>query len=295
MAIAGATLVATVDENINTEFIARQIRITLGRIPFTFMAGAKRVEMAANNTKVYEHPIRDEVAKATPYTETDLVTSTPVTRTSVPVSTAKNLKATFLSIEAVELSMWAEFAGAIDEMTQANLRAVDDDFLSLADEFSATQGDAATVMTASNLILVHTTWRAQVASTREMPIMYMVGDAFRDLQQDALGNGAALFSSVVGVQLHGATNAVNQGEMSMFNNVRMVQTDNLPVGDVTGHSNMMIATGENDCAIAYPIQHGVRVEVAYREENQGWWVIASSNYGMGIVNDDAGLTFITQT
>jgi hypothetical protein len=294
MAIADSTIVSTVDENINPEWIAQQVRISLGRTPFTFRLGVIPVDLAPRNTKTYSHPIRDEIAKATPYTETDLVTSTQITRQTVKVTTKKVIKATFLSIEAVELSMWDEFSNAVDELTQANLRACDDDFLELADDFTNDVGSAAQTMTVRNLVAVHTAYRAQVRAINERPIMYFEGSVMGQLQDDAVTNGAALLGSTFGVQLQDATRNVNLGQVSTFNGVDMVTTTGLPAYNVTGISNMMIARGQLDGAIAMPYQHFPRIDQAWRPENQGWWVVGSFNYEVGIVNDLAGLTFGTR-
>jgi hypothetical protein len=293
MAIAGSTIVATVNENINPVWIAQQQRITIDRTPFTFTFGALRVDLASRNTKNYSTPIRDEMAKATPYIETDLVTSTPNTRTEVTIGTSKVIKATFLSIEAVELSMWSEFAGAIDELQQANMRAVDDDFLGLADDFTAFVGDNATTMTARNLISVHTAYRAQTKNVMSAPLMYFSTEAMAQLQDDSITNAASIFGSIVGPQLQEASQSVSLGKMSSWNGFDMITTDNLPVGDVTGKSNMVISRGEQQAAIAMPLQHGVRIEQAFRVENQGFWVVGTANFGMGIAQDKGGLTFIT--
>jgi hypothetical protein len=294
MAIANATLVANVNENINPKWIEQQQRISAGRSPFIFGLGVVQRDLSMMNTKVLSWPIRDEVAKASSYTETDLVTSTPIDRQAVEITTDKVLKATFLSIEAVELSMWDEFSGAIDELTQANLRAADDEYLELADDFSNDIGDSTAVFGIRQFVATQTAYRAQTRTVAGVPLMVLESSVLGQLHDDAVSNGAALLGSQFGPQLQAATDGLQLGELTRFMGVDIVPTTGLPPGDVNGISNMMHSTTDRDGSIAMPFQHRPRIDQAWRPENQGWWVICSFNFEVGIVNNLTGITIITK-
>jgi hypothetical protein len=290
-----ATTTTTAASTIYDEYISEISRATLGRIPVVYPLGVLRVPLLGKNSNQYDHNLRDEIGVATTLAETDEVTSTEITRSAASVSTATKAKSTFISKQNNRRSLWPEMANAAQELTSACARAIDADFLALASGFSSPIGNNATNHTVANLVTLFTAWRARVGSTMERPLIVMHGDAMRDLQLDAVSNAAAWFGAPAGIELNDATNAINQGVVATFNGVDMVSTDNIPVGDTTGWSNMMIARGNLEAAIAMPFEQEIQLETWYEAKRQGWWVIATVDYGVGEVNDLAGQTFITRT
>jgi hypothetical protein len=270
-------------------------RLTLGRIPVVYRLGALPVPLLGTNSNTYAHNLGDEIGVATILAETDEVTSTPLTQAKVEVSTATKAKSTFLSKQNNRRAIWGMLDWATDELTGSCARAIDTDFCNLAAGFSTPIGNAGQAMTVDFLVELFTTWRARVGSTMSRPLLVMHGDATRDLQQDAVNNAATWFGTQSGVQLHDAVSGLNQGVVTTFGNVDMVTSDRIPVGDVTGWSNMMIARGEEEAAIAMPFEQEIELEIWYEAKRQGWWVIATVDYGVGRVNDLAGQTFITRT
>jgi len=294
-AVTNATVAATVAENINTEWINATTVRSLNRKPYLYDLAVLKRDLRGKNTATYSHPILAEIAAAGSHTETDLVTSVKIDRSDVTVGTAVYYQATMLSYPAIQRSMWTEFEVAISEVTGACKRKINDDFVALATGFSNSIGSNATNFTVSNLVTMTTTWRAQTASTQEMPILFAHGDQFRDLNNDAISNGAAIFGNTMGVQLVDAVGSTNQGQLAVFNGVRLVSTDDMPVGDTTGWTGMLLATGENDAAIALAINQDIMVEISHLPERLGYYVIASVDYGIGEVNDTAGLGVISRT
>jgi hypothetical protein len=293
--VTDATTTTTAASTIYDEWISEVSRQTLGRIPVVYPLGVLRVPLLGTNSNTYTHNLRDEIAAAVALAETDEVVSTEITRAATQVSTATKAVATFISKQVRRRSVWAEMADSAEELTSSCARAIDADFTALASGFSAPIGNSATNHSVSNLVTLFTTWRTRVGSTMEAPLLVMHSDAMRDLQLDAVNNAAAWFGASMGVQLYDAVNGLNQGQVSTFNGVDMVVSNRIPVGDTTGWSNMMIARGGKEAAIAMPFEQPIELEVWYDAKRQGWWVIATVDYGVGEVNDLAGQTFITRT
>ena len=293
--VANATTTTSAASVIYPQFISPIVRRTLGRIPTIYQLGVIRVDLRGRNSDTYRHTLRDQIARATTLAETDEVVSTEITRAHAEVSTDMKAVATFVSDQADVRSLWAEGVSAIEELTRSCARAIDLEFVNTATGFSAPIGDAATAHTVQNLVELFTTWRARVGSTSSKPLLCMHGDAMRDLQQDAVSNAAAWFGTEMGVQLHDATNGLNQGVVTTFGGVDMVVSDDMPVGDTTGWSNMMIARGDQEGVITMPFEHPIEVEMWREPKRKGTWFIGTVNYGVGEVNDLAGQTFITRT
>jgi hypothetical protein len=293
--VANATTTVSADSVIYDEFISPIVRETLGRIPVVYRLGALTVPLIGTNSNNYRHTLGDQVGVAVTLAETDEVTSTELTSSHVEVSTETKAIATFISRQNNRRSIWSDMARAARELTSACARAIDADFLALATGFSSPIGNNAQVMTVENLVELQTTYRSRTGSTMERPLLVMHGDTMRDLHSDSVKNGAPWFGTELGVQLHNATGGINQAQVTTFGALDMVVTDGIPAGDTTGWSNMMIARGLQEAAIAMPFEQDIQLETWYEAKRQGWWVIATVDYGMGEVNDLAGQTFITRT
>jgi hypothetical protein len=293
--IANATTLASLDDLIITEFIQRQSGISLGRAPTVYQLGVLRVPLAGTNSNVYAHPLRDEVAPATVKTETDEAAVVEITTTENTVSTQMIAQAAFVSDEANQDSLWAALAAAAEEVTWACAKKIDADFLALMSGFSSPIGNNATVHDVLNFVAVQTAWTARIESSPEMPLMIMHPDARRDLQQDSVSNAASWFGASSGLQFHDAVRGVNNGRVTTFDNINMVTASGGPVGDTTGWSNAMIIPCGRNAAIAMPILQGIQLEFQREALRKGGYVVATARYGVGEVDDNAGLTFITRT
>jgi hypothetical protein len=293
--VANATTLASLDDVIITEFINTQSAVSLGRAPVVYQLGVLRVPLAGTNSNVYAHPLRAETPEATVKIETDEADVVEITTTENTVSTNMIAQAAFVSDEANQDSLWAALAMAAEDTTWACARKINSDFLALMSAFSSPIGSAATVNDVLNFVTVQTAWTARVESIAEMPLMVMHPDARRDLQQDAVSNAASWFGASAGLQFHDAVRGVNNGRVTTFDGINMVTASGLPVGDTTGWSNAMIVPGGRNTAIAMPILQDIQLEFQREALRKGGYVVATARYGMGEVDDTAGLTFISRT
>jgi hypothetical protein len=293
--VANATTLASLDDVIIAEFINRMSAQSLGRAPVVYQLGTYSVPLLGTNSNVYAHPLRQEMTAANTKTETDEAEVAEVTLDENTVSTKMVARAAFVSDEASQDSIWNALAMASEEVTWSCAKRIDIDFTALASSFTSPIGDNATVNTVRNFVLTQTAWTAKVESSPSMPLMVMHPDARRDLQLDAVDNAAAWFGASAGVQLHDAVSGVYNGRVTQFDGIQMVTSSRLPVGDTTGWSNMMIIPDGRNAAIAMPWIQDIQLEFERKPLRKGGYVVASVRYGLGKVDDDAGLTFITRT
>jgi len=293
-AISNATLVADVAENINAEWIAQEMRFA-AQNPHIYEDLVYKVDLMGRNTATYSEPIADELTAATSLTATDEVVAQKTARADLTVGIAPWGTAVFLDYETVRRSMWDEFALAIDRLTGACKRKIDNATLALASSISNTIGNASTVHSMSNFETVMTAWRAQVGASRSRPIMVQHGDATRDLGQEVVTSSAALMGSAVGVQLKDAVGHVGQGVRRSIGNVDLIDTDNVVAGDTTGWANFMVLNNPMEHAFALPYEQPILIEIDHAPRRRGWWVVASVVFGVGITQQDYALGYTTRT
>jgi hypothetical protein len=295
MPIANATTLASLDDLIITEYINEIAAQSLGRAPTVYQHGVLAVSLAGRNTNVYAHPLRSEIAQASVKAETVEATVAEMTTTENTVSTAMVSIAVFISDEAQQDSIWEALRMGAEEVTWSIERKTDADFCALMSGFSSPIGTDATVHTVSNFVTVQTAFTARVESTPEMPLMVIHPDARRDLQQDAVSNAASWFGASMGETFHDAVSGVNNGRVSQFDGIKMVTSSRVPVGGITGWSNAMIVPGGRNAAIAMPVLKPIELEFQREGLRAGGYVIGRARYGVGEVDDTAGLTFVTRT
>lgn len=293
-AIANATLLADVEEHINTEFIDRTVRYTIGRVPKVFRLGVAVKDLRGQSTATYSQPIIDELGAATSHTATDEVTVAKITRSDLTVSTGAIAIRVVLPYDVLQQSLIAEFTNAIKEVTGSVLRNMDNAFLALSPSFGNSIGTDATVNDVANLTTLITAWRTQTGATMGRPLLVMHGDAMRDLHADAMQGGQSILSTAVGVQLKEATEGKDQGLVTSWGQLDFVVTDNIPAGG-TGWDNMMLASGDEEAPIAMPVNQDVLVELEHEPKRRAWHVVGSADIGFGITRDNAGLRFRTRT
>jgi hypothetical protein len=291
--VPDATTTVSAADVIYDEWISPIARATLNRTITVYSTGVLRVPLIGTNSNTYDHTLRDEVAVATTLAETEEVVSTEITRAKLSVSTSTLAIATFISKQANRRSLWQEMSIAAEELTSSCARALDAQFLALATGFTAPIGSNATNMTVEFLVELFTTWRARVGATMETPLLVLDSGAMGQLQKDAVNNAAAWFGTDMGVALYNSVSGLNRGVTTSFGGVEMISTSGLPAGGVTGKTNMMIARGMMEAAIAMPFEQDIQLEVWYEAKRQGWWVIATVDAGFGKVNDLAGQGVIT--
>lgn len=293
--IANATTITSLDDLIIAEFINRQSGISLGRAPRVYQLGVRMEPLMGTNSNVYTSPLRNEVAEATVKTETDEAAVVEITTSEASVSTQMIAQAAFVSDEAVGDSLWNAFASASEEVTWACARKIDADFLALLSGFSSPIGSDAQVFDVLFWVTMQTAWTARVESVPETPLLVLHPDARRDLQTDAVSNAASWFGASAGMQFHDSVRGINNGRVTSFDGIDMVTASGVPVGGATGWSNALLVPRGRNAAIAMPVLQGIQLEFQREPLRKGGYVIASARYGMGEIDDTAGLTVVSRT
>ncbi len=296
--VSGLTGLAVIDDIINEEWISQETH-TATQTPVLYqniVGGAGTKSLIGKATRTYAHPIWARLAAAAAVTESDEVGATALSSTEVTITTALNAKAVFVTDQAAGAGVINVFSLAINRAVDAVQRRINDQVVALATSITATVGSNATTNDVANMNVVLTAYRALVkANLSGRALMLLHGDAKRDLQEDAVNTTNALYSSSVGEQLFNATNQAQMGMMTQFGSFLIMDTDDMPVGDTTGWTNMVVDAGGAETAFAIAVSKGVEV-VLWREPKRfGTWVIASADYGVGIVHQDRAQAFITKT
>lgn len=293
-AISNATTATSAVHHINSELISRVMAKAVQR-PYVWRDVTFAVDLRGSNTATYAHPIFAQLTAAAAHTETDEVSSAEITRTQATISTALYAKATFISDRAQRLSIADEAMVAADRLADACMLQMDTAVLTLAASMSNTQGDNATNNTVVNFNSVISNFRVQIGSSSARPVMVMSAPAIRDLHEDAATNAAAIYGSLVGVQLHEATGGVNQGTRRSFGNIDLVESAGVVAGDTTGKSNFITLVGnQGDSALITPIGKDLTPEIERVGSRVGSWLVYSYEFGAGIVDQNRCRVFITR-
>jgi hypothetical protein len=293
-AISNATDATSTTHHTNSELISRALALAV-QPPHVWQQVVSLVDLRGANTAQYAHPIFDQLSAATAYTETDEVSSSEITRTQATVTTAEYAVATFLGDRGSRLSLMAEDAVAVERLVDACQQEIDVAVLTLSASMTNTQGDNATVNTVVNFNSVIANFRIQIGSAMSRPVMCMAPAAIRDLHEDSATNAAAIYGSLIGVQLHEATGGTNQGMRRSFGGVDIVESNHVVAGDTTGKSNFITLAGSiNEAALVVPMGKDIMVEPGRVAERIGTWLVASYEKGAGIVDNNRCLEFITR-
>lgn len=293
-AISNATTATTATHHINSEIIQTAISHAV-REPYVWRVFTFSPNLVGANTAQYAHPIIARLTASAAFTETDEVSSAELTRTQATITTAEYAKATFLGDRAKRLSIGNEEAIAARELVDACMRKIEFDALTLATSMTNTQGGATTINTVVNFNSVIANFRVQIGSSSARPVMVMSAPAVRDLNEDAATNAAAIYGSLIGVQLHQATEGVNQGLRRPFGSIDLVETAGVVAGDTTGKANFItLVGGATDTALMVPIGKDITAEVGRVAERIGAWLVVSHEHGAGIVDQNRCRRFITR-
>ena len=292
-AVTNATTSTTVDHHVNPELIERALVYALQR-PYVWQAIVHTPDLRNAQTAVDAHPIISQLAAAAATTETDEVASAQLSRTNSTITTAEYAKATFLSDRAARLSTQSEVSIAVDRLMDACMLEIDTAVLTLASSMSNSIGNNATPHTVVNFNTAISTFRVQVGSTTMRPVFVHSASAIRDLHEDAVSNAAAIYGSLVGVQLHDATSGVNQGLRRQFGNIDIIETAGVVAGDTTGKANFIVLVGGPPSALRVPIGKDPMIEPGRVAERIGTWLVASYERGVGIFDQARCLRVITR-
>ncbi len=296
--ISGMTGLSVIDDIVNSEVIDQLVHAAT-ETPYLYqliMGGNGTKSLVGKATRTYAHPIWAEMTAAATLAETEVVSSTALSSSEVTIGAAVKARATFVSDQAARSGVLNTFSLAINRVTGACMRAINDDTLALSTSISASIGSNATTNDASNLNVAVTAFRALVKSNLSGTALCVLhGDALRDLNEDAVNTTNAIYSSTVGENLFNATNAVSQGGQSPFGKLVIVDSDDVSVGDTTGWTNMIIDVGGMDTAFGLVVANGVSIELERDATRLGTWVVGSADYGVGILDQSRAQAFITKT
>ena len=297
-AVTNLSGLTVLDDNINAEFISQEVHLAT-QTPYLYeaiVAGGGTKSLIGMATRTYAHPIWARMAVASAITESDEVGATALSSSEVTISTALKSAAAFITDQATGASNISVASLAINRTVDAVRRAINADTVALATSISSSAGSNATTNDVSNMNVALTAYRALVKSNLSGgALMVLHGDAKRDLQEDAVNTTNALYSSAVGENLFDATNQAAMGQVSRFGSFTIVDTDDMPAGDTTGWTNMIVDAGGAETAFALVVSKGVTVATEREERRFGSWVIASADYGVGIVDQNRCHAFITKT
>jgi hypothetical protein len=291
-AITSATTGTSIADVSQSEIISRLVRMAAQR-PYLWR-GVAHVPPLLVGTDTYRHAYWPQLTAAAAHTETDQASVEELTPTKNDVTTAAYTRAVVLGDRAKRLSTQDLLAVGVNRTLDAAYNKIDSAVLTLAASMANSVGSAATNHTAANLNSVLAGFRSTCKSSELPPVMICSVASMRDLGGDLATNGAALFGSAVGPQLHAAVTGPNQGIFREFAGFFMGETDGVVAGDTTGKSNFIAHIGEMDCAIAVAFGAAPNVELARQGDRKADWVVAEVDFGAGIVNQGRCYRFITR-
>jgi hypothetical protein len=291
--ITDAVDTTSVADRTNTEWIDVATRYAAQQ-PFVWMELVTQKSLVGLRTDTYTKNIRTNLVAATAHTDSEEFTALDLASTDTNTATAEYGSASFVADRAERLSVEPEQLVAIESNVRACNLKIDTAVLALSTSMT-TIGNAATNNTLSNFITVLTAFKATSFGSMSPPIMVLHLDAMRDLQQDAVTNGAAIFGAGFGDQLANATGGVNVGFLRPFGGVYLLETASVPAGDTTGWSNFIVTVGEQDGGIVMPVGMDINTELERVASRRGTWVTAAQEFGAGLLEAARSLRFVTRT
>lgn len=293
MAIATPTTTTALTNWIDSEWIQNQLKLAVAT-PFVGEQIVGMVDLSGQSTRTYAHPILSRMSAASAYAEGGEFTSTPMATTEQTISVGYVLESTFLTPHARGATVLNSAAAAVQNVVDSVRQKSENDVLGLSSSLSNTTGSNATNNTLSNWSAVLTTFRAQ-AKSPNMVAAVMHPDAVRDLHADATGtNNAALFGSAMGPEVERLFGSAAQGARGVLDGVMIYESDAIPVADTTGWGNIMTEIGSN-AALVMVVKTPITLKIDEPADALGDWIAAYTDYGVGIVDQNRALQFITRT
>jgi hypothetical protein len=291
-AITNATNQSSIDNVSQGEIISRMIR-RAAQTPKLWM-GIVHVPQILLNSDTYRHTYWPALTAAAAHTETDQASVEEMTPTINNVTTAAFTRAVVVGDRAQRLAVQPLDVVSVDRVLDACYAKIEANVLALSASLSTSVGSAATNHTATNLNAVLSTYRTTCKGSEFAPVMVCSSASMRDLGADLAANGAGLFGSAIGPQLHAAVTGPAQGIFRDFAGFMMAESDGMPAGDTTGKTSMIVQIGEHDCAMVVAFGEAPTVELQRQGERKATWYVGSVDFGAGIVNQGRGIQFVTR-
>lgn len=292
MAISNTTTATVVADATLTEWINREMRFAVDS-PNQIHRDICMVPPPLQNTKRWSPNTYANLTTTVAATEGGDITMQEFTPTAVDIDTALFATGVAIGDWANVLAVHPLIPGAVEALMNAAYRKLETDALSTSSSMTNSIGSSSTTMDADNWVTVTSTFRAQAKRCSYKPLMVLSESAKRDLTRDTMANGAGLFGSLIGVQLHAAANNLNQGEWTEFMGYMIASTDQIPTVS-SGKGNFVVHMGPGEYALGMPFSMGIRVVPAVMPQNLALYLIVSHAHGKGIVEQARALRFITK-
>lgn len=308
-AVSNARTITTDTNVINSEFISLALAKAV-EPPVLYQDLVGVVDLAGRGTRVYVEPILARLTAASAVTETDEDTSAAPSYAQAPMTCARKSKSQFVSDQSAGANIHGAYNVSIMQVVDACRRAMNEDVLGLADDITSPIGDATTPFDMANYDTVLAAYRAKAKNIGAAALV-LHNDAVRDLLLDLRTNGGAMLGTTWGgaVAQSMSNNVTRQGYVGMIDNgVPIFSSEDLPVGDTTGWTNMIVSI---DPTVGYGIKMAlaarpvwapgvvingpVAIEVERVANRGGAWVVASADYAVGIIDQNKCLGCISQT
>lgn len=288
------TTVTTVNDLFATEYTSRLVRDVAAE-PIVGMDFANVIDLTGDEVNSYRYvvPIWNELTGVSAVVDNDAAAEDSLTTDQVAITGARYALRTFV-LDNTGKAIVGVITKAIERLTRAVRRHRAESILDLAVSLTNTQGAATTVHDLANHDLVMHNFRSQDHDAGPI-IMGLHDDAVRDLRADLISNAAALYGATWGDRAAGALQTTGSTSVGVaWDGITVYQTSDMPVGDTTGWTNMVVVTGEL-AAIEHPVWLPLTPFMQRDESRFGTWVGVSIISEPGIVKNANARNFITRT
>lgn len=287
------TTVTTVNDLFYSQYINRVVRDVASE-PIIGMNFVEVVDLTGDdvNSYTYQVAIWNELTGAAAVADNDAAPEDSLTTDQVQIVGARYALRTFVLYNTGK-AIVSVVTKAVERVTRAVRRNRHEAVLDLATSLTNTQGTNATVNDVANWDLVMHNLRAQDHDDGPL-VAGLHDDAVRDLRADLIANMAALYGASWGDRASTALQNKSPGVGVAWDGVIVFQSGDMPVGDTTGWTNMVVVTGPN-AAIEMPVWQELTPFQQPDESRFGTWIGTSIIGEPGIVKNANARAFITRT
>lgn len=287
------TTVTTVNDLFASQYINRLVRDVAAE-PIIGMEFCNIVDVGSvANSYTYQVDIFNELDNATAVVDNDAANEDSLTTDQVQITGARYAIRTFV-LDNTSIAIVDVITKAVERTTRSCRRSRSEAVLDLATSLTNTQGTASIVHDLANHDLVMHNFRSQLHDDGPI-VMGLHPDAVRDLRADLVSNAAALYGATWGDRAAGALQSNGSTSMGVaWDGVMVFQTGDMPVGDTTGWTNMVVVVGPQAC-IEMPVWLQLTPFMQRDEGRFGTWIGCSIIAEPGIVKNANGRKFITRT
>lgn len=287
------TTVTTVNDLFYSQYINRVVRDVAAE-PIIGLNFCNVVDLTGDevNSYTYQVAIWNELSGVAAVADNDAAPEDSLTTDQVQIVGARYALRTFV-LYNTKKAIVDVTTKAAERVTRAVRRDRAADVLGLATSLTNTQGGNTVVNDVANWDLVMHNLRSQDHDDGPL-VAGLHDDAVRDLRADLIQNMAALYGASWGDRASTALQNKSPGVGVAWDGVTVFQTGDMPVGDTTGWTNMVVVTGPQAC-IEMPVWQELLPFQQPDESRFGTWIGVSIIAEPGIVKNANGRAFITRT